>query len=461
MTDDDNMKTPRESPFRRLYRSLCSLKLGLLLLFLLAIASLAGMLVAQNAPPRAYISQFGDTGYSILHALRLTDVYHSWWFLSLFSLLALNLLFCSLARIGKTYRVVTHHSFLESQAEIQRCKIRRDVKSQKTLADTKEAWLRLLHRRRYRTFAGDKDGRFLLFARKGGASRWGSYVTHLGIILVLLGGIGTARYGFRFDRDCPVGESFDAPRSTFKVRVDDFTIETTPEGQIKDYKSVLTVLDPDSVLTKTIEVNHPLLYRGINFYQASYGQETRRVKTAALQVTNPKQPEMDATIEVPWGARERIPGTDLTVGITDFVPDFIMDLNTREVTTRSRDPRNPALRVAVYRGDELQYDQWVFARAKGMHFSSGHDYDFEILDYVPMMYTGLQITHNPALPLVYLGFAVMTLGIFLSFYINHRRVWLVMSEEKGKIRVLVGGNANKGVLGLEQELQRMVKEFGK
>jgi len=37
----------------------------------------------------------------------------------------------------------------------------------------------------------------------------------------------------------------------------------------------------------------------------------------------------------------------------------------------------------------------------------------------------------------------------------------VMSEKKGKIRVLVGGNANKGVLELEQELQRMVKEFGK
>lgn len=41
---------------------------------------------------------------------------------------------------------------------------------------------------------------------------------------------------------------------------------------IKDYKSNLTIIeDAKEILTKTIEVNHPLSYKGMSFYQASYG----------------------------------------------------------------------------------------------------------------------------------------------------------------------------------------------
>jgi cytochrome c biogenesis protein len=258
-----------------------------------------------------------------------------------------------------------------------------------------------------------------------------------------------------------VGETFDVPESTFRVRVDDFTIETTPEGQVKDYKSVLTVLDPDSVLTKTIEVNHPLVYKGIDFYQSSYGQESGRVRAALLQIQGGGPEPVEQSLEVLWGTRQPVPGTNLAVEIRGFVPDFVMDLNTGEVTTRSREARNPAVRIAVYEGEHLLYDEWVFAASRGMHPSMGRPYNFRLLDFAPQLYTGLQISHNPALPLVYIGFLAMSFGLFLSFYLSHRRLWVLIWQEKGKTRSLVGGNANKGTLGLEREIEKMAREMEK
>ncbi|MFH1577929.1 MAG: cytochrome c biogenesis protein ResB, partial [Candidatus Omnitrophota bacterium] len=54
-------------------------------------------------------------------------------------------------------------------------------------------------------------------------------------------------------------------------------------GRIKDFKSRLRVIeDEEVILTKTIEVNHPLKFRGYTFYQSSYDPE--QLNWTGLQV---------------------------------------------------------------------------------------------------------------------------------------------------------------------------------
>ncbi len=54
-------------------------------------------------------------------------------------------------------------------------------------------------------------------------------------------------------------------------------------AEIKSFKSKLNILENEKiVLSKTIEVNHPLTYKGYHFYQASYDRE--QLKWSGLQV---------------------------------------------------------------------------------------------------------------------------------------------------------------------------------
>ncbi len=63
----------------------------------------------------------------------------------------------------------------------------------------------------------------------------------------------------------------------FSVRCDDFEVEFYENSQMpREYKSWLTVIeDGKEVMRKAIEVNDPLTYKGITFYQASYGMIPR------------------------------------------------------------------------------------------------------------------------------------------------------------------------------------------
>ena len=56
------------------------------------------------------------------------------------------------------------------------------------------------------------------------------------------------------------------------------------QGRPKDYKSKLKVLEQGKeVLSKTIEVNDPLTYKGYTFYQSSY--DPQDLSWSGLQVT--------------------------------------------------------------------------------------------------------------------------------------------------------------------------------
>ena len=63
----------------------------------------------------------------------------------------------------------------------------------------------------------------------------------------------------------------------FSLRCDKFEVSYYDKGMPKDYKSWLTVVeDGKDVLKKVIEVNDPLIYKGIYFYQSSYGQSAAK-----------------------------------------------------------------------------------------------------------------------------------------------------------------------------------------
>jgi cytochrome c biogenesis protein len=62
----------------------------------------------------------------------------------------------------------------------------------------------------------------------------------------------------------------------------------------------------------------------------------------------------------------------------------------------------------------------------------------------PVQASGLQITRSPGKNLVYLGSLLLVIGIFMMFYIQERRLWLIRSN--GTIRLAMSAGRNKSAL---------------
>jgi cytochrome c biogenesis protein len=80
---------------------------------------------------------------------------------------------------------------------------------------------------------------------------------------------------------------------------------------------------------------------------------------------------------------------------------------------------------------------------------------FELADFNQLQASGLQVTRAPGKSIVYLGFGMIVIGVFMMFYLPQRRVWLVLSEEDGRTRVLFAGASNRDPLGFAREFETL------
>ena len=92
------------SRLKRLAAWLSDLRLAIVLLLLIALASAVGTGIPQGDPPSSYIAAYADTPWlGLLHGeqvlqLQLDHVYSSGWFLALLAWLGLALILCSWRR---------------------------------------------------------------------------------------------------------------------------------------------------------------------------------------------------------------------------------------------------------------------------------------------------------------------------------------------------------------------------
>ena len=100
MKESKNPINSKESGFFPIiYDLFRSLKLTISLLILLAILSIIGTLITQNATRSEYVQRYGTGLYEVLNFFNLFDMYHSWWFSAILLLLVINLITCSLHRL--------------------------------------------------------------------------------------------------------------------------------------------------------------------------------------------------------------------------------------------------------------------------------------------------------------------------------------------------------------------------
>ncbi len=76
-------------------------------------------------------------------------------------------------------------------------------------------------------------------------------------------------------------------------------------------------------------------------------------------------------------------------------------------------------------------------------------------DFKHIEASGLQITRSPGQNIVYLGCVMLMVGIFLMFYIQHRRVWISIKDQEGKQMLLFVGAGHRSRSDFDSEFEKM------
>ena len=389
--------------------------------------------------------------------LDIADMYNSWWFLGLLGLFSFNLIVCSLERIPQVFRLLRRDNLALKIQQLHKMPLRKELDLGLTFTEALEKIDSFMQQQGLKGKSRDTDEGRLYCVDKCGWSRLGVYVVHLSILVILAGAIvGSSAvakkilhrptFAFKGALMLPEGQSIDHVTTfgqgtfinlDFTLRCDDFTIEYYPNGMPKTYRSQVTILEGDKVLRQAqIEVNKPLTYRGVTLYQSSYQplqqyqihiqRESDGVSTAALGA---------AAEELAW------PQADVSYGI-------INRENQGEVTKRLK------IWFSDHQGAPSIF--WINAGQEARIERPNGSYRFKAEQAYA---TGLQATKDPGVGLVYGGCMLMLVGLYVAFFLSHRRIWIMILDEGTECRILLAGDANKNKVGFEKKFSLFIKRL--
>jgi cytochrome c biogenesis protein len=446
------------SALNQLWKTFASVKLTVVFLLTLAATSIIGTLIPQNETPIAYVQAFGEFLYRLFSLLGLFDMYHSWWFRSLILLLTANIVVCSIDRLQITWRIifVRHPKF--NIDRFRRLKHKEEFKSERAPDQLKNIYPSIVTRRFGYQRIEDTDEGFAIYGESGRWTRLGVYIVHFSVVLLLIGGLIGSIFGFDGFVNIPEGETVrtiqlrNSPKKLqldFEVRCDDFNVTFYDSGAPKEFRSSLTILKQGKpVYQKDIIVNDPLQYEGIRFFQSSYGnlppnEVMLNFTSKATGMIYSQKAAVDKQIVIP----ENLGTFTLQkfARAADFRGQNIGEAFIGILTPSNGSPVEVTLPLRFPRFDRMRKGDVVIA----------------IADYLPRYYTGLQVSRDPGVWVVYIGFILMIIGIYITFFMSHKQVYVEVTTDGKKSRIMVAGTANKNKTGMENKVNNLSEKLAK
>jgi cytochrome c biogenesis protein len=437
----DFVSVPKRYFKKELLPLLSDLRLAIVLLLAIAVFSITGTVIEQGQSLQFYQANypehpalFGFLTWKVLLIAGLDHVYRTWWYLALLILFGSSLTACTFTRQLPALRWFSRTWNFYSQPR----QFRKFALSAEFPTASLDKMIPLLEQRKYRIFhEGEK-----LYAHKGIIGRIGPIVVHAAMLIILLGGIAGALTGFIAQEMVPSGETFQIKNITdagiwaalqfpkdWSVKVNRFWIDYLPTGEIDQFYSDLSVLDQagKEIDRKTIHVNEPLRHKGVTLYQADWSIAAVQLKLNNSPILQFPMAKLDALGGRIWGTWLPLK-PDMSDGVSLIAKDLqglllIYDTDGKLIST-------------VRKGMAVD--------VKGVKVS--------IADIVGS--TGLQIKADPGVPIVYLGFGLLMIGVVMS-YISHSQIWGL--EKEGT--VYIGGRTNRAQVMFEREFLGILEQL--
>ena len=481
---------------RWLWRQLTSMRVALILLFLLALASIPGSIFPQRGTSPLRVNEFlednPDTG-PILDRLYMFDVFASPWFASIYLLLFISLTGCVLPR------ALDHYKELRSQPpaaprNLSRLPVYQQWQSNgdtsQVVTDTADAW----KKRGWRV----RQGEDWLSAEKGYSRETGNLLFHLSLLVLLIAvGYGGA-VGYRgtvivredagfannvtqYDTFAP-GRMFgadDLPPFSFELK--DFESVFQRGGQQNGAPrafsaDVLVKDDPKSEPRPvTIEVNYPLRTSGITVYLVGHGYAPE----FTVRDADGKVVWEDAAVFLPQDSAftssgvVKVPDTVPQIGLQGFFLPTVSEDFTNGPISKFPAPDDPEVYLSAWQGDlglDSGMPQSVYRletenmkRIGIEEMAPGDSWNLpnsagtvEFTGY--RQWASFVITKDPGKGWA-LGAAIASIvGLSLSLLIPRRRAWLRVtpSGQRGNL-IEVAGLSKTEAPGLADEISQLAK----
>lgn len=437
---------------KTLLRFFTSVRLAIILLIIIIFSSILGTLIPQGRSAEEYLVRYGQLS-GPLQGLQFTRIYQSFWYIGLLAFFSLNIIVCTLTRLSPKIRRVFRPLVEADPKNIQALKIKEKFRLGLEADAAKEAVKKELVRRHYRVKESERKSRISLLARKRILGYFGSDIVHLGLLVILAGGITSGFTGFKQSLSFVENQTLPIPGARFSVRLDKFSTEYYPNGSVRDWKSNLTVIKAGRpARQKTIEVNHPLSYQGYVFYQSGYGWDWQNPELE-IWAKKSSDPDYLKKLSLRIGEKSVLRDDSLQVSVVRFLPDFVLNEN-KEPATRSLEPNNPAAFIEGWEGQEKVFSGWIFAKFPDfslLHGAKETELSFELKDVKAPQYSIIQIAKDRGVTWIWIGCSVLMIGLFLAFYWPTKELRLVLDESGGKSEVTAGGISAKSQEAFRQE----------
>ena len=439
---------------KKIFKFLGSMRFALILLGILAAACALGSFITQGQTREWYEAAYSERMAAAILALHLDDVFHSGWFLGITLFLCLNLLLCSLVRFGSVVlrfkREKDPLHFIGGKGKVSGY-----------VSDT-EAVDRIFSGMGFRHVSEGTAGclnpaaeeseeasgreednaeRHWKFASKNRWGIWGSWITHLGIMVLIASfGLGQMQKKEYTVYGVP-GQSAQIGDTSYVLTIDDFKIDLREDDTVAQYTADITVRDVSAGESRSacISVNHPASMFGMKFYQNSTGWAA---KASVYKDGEEIQSEVICAGEY-LEVKDK-PG--LVIMLSAIYPDFYMDA------------AGPASRSSAMNNPGYLYRAYYMDQVIGMNVLTGTDVitidEYTVAFTDPQSYTLIQIRRDPFTAGALAGGLVIIAGLFLSFYLQTARLW-ALGQDDGTW--MVTGSSRSGSL-FDDRLKAMIEK---
>jgi cytochrome c biogenesis protein len=501
----ENQKGIIEIIADKVWKFFSSVKLAVALLIILAIVSVIGTMIQQNQAPEQYLQEYSQSTVQLFEMLGFFDMYHTGWFVLLLFMLTANLTVCTLDRFPHALRIMRAPLKPIEEDHLKAVQFKVETTFKGGMDKAEERAVKVLNAHRYRFIESKSAGMTQFITQKGVYSRLGVYITHTSIILIIVGALIGSFFGFKAFLNLPEGEASNVvylrnepvwdrimaslgvaessvipgregglpsmPLGYF-VYCDNFDVDYyvgssgMPTGMASEYHSILSIYDLNErkIREKRIRVNDPLTHEGITFYQSSYGPVPGSRGKVLLNV-RPKNSPVSANelVTIDPGASVYVASINRTIRALGFAPYGVRNPESGEVLFyRSKNDEyiSPTVEIEVYDGNTSLYKTYLLKTDPGQPYLP-ENYTISYAGYWGTRYTGLQVTRDPGVWVVYSGFILLCIGPLIAFFGSHKKLWVRVKDRNGQVLVLIAGTVNRNRIGFEREFNRIAEEISK
>lgn len=431
------MSEQQDDITEKVWRIFSSMKLGLALLGIIALAAGVGTFFPQvNVDPDK-----AQAVGKIWQTLGFTDLYGTFWFRFLMGLLCINLIVCSVQRFSGVYNQTFR---LNPPKEISAIPNKIQANLAGESGSLKGSVGDVLKHRGYKLVIEENHSDWSFIAIKRRLGNWGSIISHIAFVVLVLGAMLGSFLGFKgyfmtsAGTTVPLNSiqvSKGIVNHNFSVRINSAEDRFLPNGERDNWYTDMSILkNGQEVARQTISVNHPFTYEGVTFYQSNFAHGVQL--TADL-----KGKKIPVILEEQGGNYYQAEGTDLYL--------IAADVKSDQQTT--------SVYYQVYKGTAAQPVQTGQLKL-GQTIDIQGQYKLTLEGKAG--FTGLQVKEDPGVGIIWLGCGLLLGGLLLSFYWRTTVVLGIFTAQQGSQGELtMGALAGKAAGGVQSELERLIHEL--